>query len=241
MKSTVLVLDPASSYNLVSVADVLLELQITDPTDDDVALIENHIAGVSAAIAKYCDRVFPSEKVEETLWEPRGTFGGLRQGYPWIAGPYVYPYTFNFTQTNSIRLKRYPVTSIDSVYIDDVALTSDSNDLSLRTDADNGVLYHLIDGYPSVWSFGKAIVATYTGGYETIPADLQRVALRWTEMAWFASGQDVTLKSEQVYGIASVTYGASTGSTGSGSSGTDIPDEFKLLLEPYIRDTGSFA
>jgi hypothetical protein len=227
MKSTVLVLDPADTYNLITLDDALLELQISDPTDNDKALIEKHIAGVSAAIAKYCDRVFPAERVEETLWDARDIHGFGRG--PYVAFPFHH---FRQHGHNSLYLKRWPIISIDSVYVDDVALTSDSNDASLRIDRDNGVLYNLRDGFPARWHFGKSVVATYTGGYETIPEDLQRIAIRWVEMSWFAAGQDVTVRSEQVYGIASVTYGNSGSST---SKVDDVPDEIKLLLEPYIR------
>lgn len=228
MKSNILVIDPAANYNLVTLDDVLSELQISDPSNADKTLINKHIAGISAAIAKYCDRVFQSEKVEETLWEPRDTFGLRQHSHLY----YVGWHGFRHNHVNSLYLKRYPITSIDSVYVDDVALTSDSNDASLRIDRENGILFNLHNGIPARWHFGKSIVATYTGGYTTIPEDLQRVALRWVEMAWFAAGQDVTIRSEQVYGIASVNYASTVDSK---SKVDDIPDEFKLLLEPYTR------
>ncbi len=224
VKSNVLVLDPATSYDLVTIDDVLLELQITNPSDNDKALIQKNITAVSIAISNYCDRVFPSERVEETIWELRSHNRGRGHHH----------------HIESLYLKRYPITSIDSVYVDDIPITSDSNDLSLRIDRDDGILYRLENGYQSSWHFGKSIVATYTGGFTTIPGDLQRAAFRWVEMTWFFAGQDATIRQEQVYGIASVSYDtASSTSSGSGSSKIDdVPGEVKLLLEPYTRDWG---
>src|SRR6266404_1446342 len=163
MKSDIVVITPASDYNLVSLDDVLSELQITSPTDTDKTLISKHIAGISAAVSKYCDRVFVSEKVEETLWEPRDTFG-LRQSFSYFNDLY----NLHRHHVNSIYLKRWPITSIDSIYVDDVALVSDSNSDILRIDKDNGVLYRLINGFPARWHFGKTVITTYTGGYITI-------------------------------------------------------------------------
>src|SRR6266576_1902031 len=75
MKSNILVITPADTQDLVTLDDVLLELQISNPSNNDKALIQKQITGISAAISRYCDRVFVSEKVEETLWEPRDTHG----------------------------------------------------------------------------------------------------------------------------------------------------------------------
>ncbi len=239
VKSNVLVLDPATSYDLITVDDVLLELGLTRPSDNDKVLIQQQISGISAAISKYCDRVFVSERVEETLWEPRNPLRHY-DGYYRHSYFYTPPGSFHHHHhVNSLYLKRYPITSIDSVYVDDVAITSDSNDLSLRIDRDDGILYKLENGYVSSWHFGKSIVATYTGGYTTIPEDLQRAAIRWAEMAWFFAGQDSTVRQEQVYGIASVSYDT-TGGTNSATKTDDVPSEIKLLLEPYTRDW-SFA
>lgn len=239
MKSNVLVLEPAASQDLVTLDDVLLEIQLSNPSNDDKALIQKQITGISAVISKYCDRVFISEKVEETLWEPRD-----RSGMSHNRGSHSYfylpPRTFYHQhRVNSLYLKRYPITSIDSVYVDGVPITSDSNDSSLRIDRDDGILYRLIDGRIASWHFGKEIIATYTGGYTIVPEDLQRAAIRWVEMAWFFAGQDATVRQEQVYGIASVSY--DTGSSGSAKVTPEtVPDEIKLLLEPYTRNW-SFA
>lgn len=234
MKSNILVITPAVTQDLVTLDDVLLELQISNPSNNDKALIQKQITGISAAISRYCDRVFISEKVEETLWEPRDAHGMRhRANHSYF---YIPPRTFfRHHHVNSLYLKRYPITSIDSVYVDDIPITSDSNDSSLRIDRDDGILYRLVDGYMSSWHFGKTIVATYTGGYTTIPEDLQRAAIRWTEMAWFFAGQDATIRQEQVYGIASVSYDTTGGQKTSKITTDDVPDEIKLLLEPYSR------
>lgn len=235
MKSNVLVLNPAATYDLITVEDVLLELQISNPSTSDLALIQKQITGISAAISKYCDRVFQSERVEETLWEPRDTHGIRTYGH---GHSYFYTHPGNFIHhhsVNSLYLKRWPITSIDSMYVDDVPITSDSNDLSLRIDRDDGILYRLHEGYVASWHFGRSIVVTYTGGYITIPEDLQRAAIRWAEMAWFFAGQDSTVKQEQVYGIASISYDTGSSSSSSKPSAEDVPSEIKLLLEPYTR------
>ena len=231
MKSDILILEPAESYDLVTLDDMLLELQVSNPSNNDKALIQKLISGISAAISKYCDRVFVSEKVEETLWQPRDVHGMRHHNHSYF---YLPPQTFfHHHRVNSLYLKRYPITSIDSVYVDDIPITSDSNDNSLRIDRDDGILYRLINGYLSSWHFGKSIVATYTGGYTTIPEDLQRAAIRWTEMAWFFAGQDATVRQEQVYGIASVSYDTTSGTKG--NTAETVPEEIKILLEPYTR------
>jgi hypothetical protein len=58
------VLDPADSYDLISLDEAKLMLGITDATSDE--MISNQIATYSDVIATMCNRVFAKEKVSET-------------------------------------------------------------------------------------------------------------------------------------------------------------------------------
>jgi hypothetical protein len=92
------VLEPADSYDLVTVDYVKAFLNITTDTDD--ARIAALITFASKVIADICDRVFALEKVEETTVLNGSAEGGL-------------------------VLNRYPIVDIDSIYNDDNSIIDD--------------------------------------------------------------------------------------------------------------------
>jgi hypothetical protein len=62
----------------------------------------------------------------------------------------------------------------------------------------------------------------YTGGYSTIPAEIEMIAFQWISYEYERNGaQAVTSKSSEGY---SVTF-----------SSEAIPERFKLALEPFCR------
>jgi hypothetical protein len=96
-----IVLEPATSFDLVTLSAVKAYLNITSTTDD--ARLQALIAFSSKVIADYCDRVFALEKVVETIH----TESNVLALDSTVAGISVLP-------------NRYPVREIDSILVDGV-------------------------------------------------------------------------------------------------------------------------
>lgn len=114
--------------------------------------------------------------------------------------------------TQMLKLYKQPVVKVDSIKIDEVALTSWSERLSI------GRLYHLV-----VWPLDAEIVVVYQAGYDTDIAVAQAlipdaVAAVLLILANLFENRTDQLKSESIAGIGSVTY--------------DIPSQAKELLNP---------
>ncbi len=249
MKSKLSVLTAASTYDLVTLDDMLLELQIQDPSDSDKNLISQQITEVSIAISNHCDRVFPLETVQETLWLTPDDFHIPRMGRSIGFQPY---YFYNsFGNVENLRLERIPIGGqnstgqIESIIIDDVAIFDRYNlpnvteDMIFRLDELEGALYRLDgNGHIWYWSFAKTIVITYSAGYNTIPDDLKRACKIWVMAAWFAAGQDPATRLEDVFGIARVQYQPIPAGTSDVVNVGSLPDNVAILLEPYRKEIG---
>ncbi|CAA0095087.1 Uncharacterised protein [Starkeya nomas] len=192
------VITPAAKRDLTTLDAVKLELEVTDDAAD--AYLGGLIGQASRAIESWCGRVFAREGLRETvhLTEPAGT----------------------------LLLSRFPLAAITSV-------TTEAGSLApalYEAEAETGMLYRLTaSGARSVWSPGRILV-DYAAGFllpgdegRDLPPDIERAAILAVRNAWHARGRDQTVRSEDVDGVGSFSYGLPA------SLSADVTD----LLAPY--------
>jgi hypothetical protein len=201
MRSIVTVTSAATSYNLTSLANVKAELSITDGSSD--AILSRYISGASQAAAQYCNRVFVAETVSERF----------------LPGPYD---RMMCGGISPLQLTRWPLITVSSVVEDEEPLAVTDDYLA---DPINGQLTRVDEsGFPRTWR-NVTITAAYSGGYATIPADLEDAVIRMVTQRYSAKGRDATLKSEEIPGVRSAQYWIATGE----EAGAITPDVADLL------------
>jgi hypothetical protein len=116
----------------------------------------------------------------------------------------------------ALPLRRFPITAIASITIDDVAV-----DVSGFRFNDN-MLYRKSGIIPR----GQAnVIVTYTAGLAAIPEDVQQAVLYTAKAIWDARRTDMNLSSESYAGIGSGGFWQD----GPGS----VPPQAKVLLDDY--------
>jgi len=197
---------PASGYDLTTLAVVKDELSITDTSKDTT--LSRYITSASAAIAQYCNRVFPSETVKDEFWPDRETYGFQLPG-----------------SMMSLQLTRWPVGTVTSVTENGTALVDGTD---YRVDKDNGSLIRLGgNAYPTTW-LAWPIVAIYAGGFAAIPSDIADAAVRMVKARYLAKGRDPYLKQENIPGVRDYSLWVPTGDE-AGNMPPDVAD----LLDNY--------
>lgn len=166
--------------DLVTLADLKLELGITSTTED--AALQARITRLSDQFAEYCDRIFALITVEETF-----QFHANGRLCP-CGGAHPIP----------LVLMQYPVTEITTLTQDGADISPDSYDL----DAGSGLLW------PRTGGWGGRIVANYSGGYDLpdgAPATLQSAVIEGVRQRRAFSATDPTVR-EVSHGEARVGY-----------------------------------
>jgi len=195
----------ATSYDLTTLEVIKDELRITTGASDD--WLKRQIRNASKACANYCNRVFQSESVSETLYIERDAF------------PYQVP-----GNVIALQLARYPIVSVSSVTVNSDALDP-ATDFKINSEV--GQVYRLnSDAMPMIWE-AWPIVVEYVGGYAEVPADVEEATIRLVKKAWYARGRDPLVKVDEVAGVGRQEYWVSTGSEGNMTP--DIAD----LLDNY--------
>ncbi len=192
------VITPTAKRDLTTLDAVKLELGITDGAAD--TYLAGLIGQASRAIESWCGRIFAREDVREAvhLTEPAAV----------------------------LLLSRFPLAAITSV-------TTEAGSLApalYEADAETGMLYRLTaSGARSVWSPGR-IVVDYAAGFllpgeegRTLPADIERAAILAVRNAWHTRGRDQTVRSEDVDGVGSFSYGLPS----------SLPADVTDLLAPH--------
>lgn len=192
------VITPATKRDLTTLDAVKLELEVTDGTAD--IYLGGLIGQASRAIESWCGRVFAREGVRETvhLAEPAAV----------------------------LLLSRFPIAAITSVTTEAGSLAS----ALYEADAGTGMIYRLTSSAArSVWSPGRILV-DYTAGFllpgdegRDLPADIERAAILAVRNAWHTRGRDQTMRSEDVDGVGSFSYGLPS----------SLPADVTDLLAPY--------
>lgn len=203
----------ATSYDLTTLANVKDELTIATGDTTKDATLGRYISSASAAIAQYCNRVFPVETVKDEFWPDRETYAF--QLSPALA---------------SLQLSRWPAITVTT-------LTENGNTLTdavdYRVDKDNGSLVRL-DGlaYPTAWS-AWPIAATYSAGYAVIPLDVADAAIRMVKARYLAKGRDPYLKQESIPGVRDYTLWVPSGAE-AGNMTPDIEDILANYRMPVL-------
>lgn len=207
------VVTPASNFRLTTVANLKADLGIAG-TDQDTAL-GRVIDAASAAIARYCNRVFAAEVVREII-DPRRC-------------------------SQAILLERYPVIAVSAMTL--AGVTVDPDDIEV--DAEAGFIWRLDVDSPTTripWEAGRAVV-TYRAGYllpgderatgdtaPDLPADLERACLTLATRGWHNAGRDMTVRGLQYSDGSRIDYGL-----GATSNGNGMPADVAMLIDGYRR------
>lgn len=222
---TTVVAPPASS-GLTTLANVKDELKITDTEND--SFLNRAIPQASAAIARYCNRVFGKATWQDEFRLQRGIWGeGVK------------------ASNNPLTLARVPLVSVTSVVetvagVDTtlVAGTDFEIEQASLLPGDEGAarLYRLNQlGNPRTWPSAKVVVV-YVAGYAlpgdtspNMPPDLEDACLRLVTARFKARGRDPMLKSEGEPGLGQQQYwvGPTPGQDGA------LPPEIEALVDPY--------
>lgn len=123
-----------------------------------------------------------------------------------------------------MMLLRAPVDTVTSVEVDGIVIPAATSvtGVGWRSRDDSVILV----GH--TFSRGKGNVRiVYSGGYQTIPADLQQAALLTVSAFYTSKGVDQNLSSEAVPGVWSGSYGGTGNSSGVGS----IPGAARSLID----------
>ena len=203
----------ASTYDLVSLADVKADWAITGTDATRDAFLSRAISRCSTAAGQYCNRVFPSETVTETFFaerdiQPRMNYGGV----------------------DPLQLTRWPIVAITSVVegIGTAAITLDPASDYFPVPEDGCLIRLGSDGQPMNWPATK-IVVVYVGGFASIPLDVQDAVSRMVWTRYAEQNRDPLIKRQKAWGVDEVEYWAG-GAEGNMDSGTaDILDNYRNL------------
>ncbi len=122
--------------------------------------------------------------------------------------------------TDRLVLARWPVTAITSVT--EGATLVDPADY----ETDGTLVFRLSNDVRVAWRIAKLTVR-YTGGYETVPADLKRACLDLCVNLNAMQGRDSTVRSQSVPDVESVSY------RDLANGGGLMPEHVMKLIDPY--------
>lgn len=214
MKSSVVVVTPAASLNLLTLADLKALLGITSAAED--ARLTLLLAQASNICANYCSRVFAKEGVTETFRLSRNDRFGGRMRFDGIQ-----------QEAESLILNRYPVDSAVAIVLteDDTLLAT----TDYAVNYDNGMITRLFDGVPMNWAADKVVVS-YTGGY-TLPAaapgDLAHACTIITSQMRSGLSRDPLAKRIEIPDVQTVDFWVG------GVTSTGLPVEATSILDKY--------
>lgn len=185
MRSTLRIVAPAASQDLINLDTLKLELGITDSSSD--ARLSQIITRASGVVTRISGRVWINEEVEEKFY-------------------------FNFCEcVPALVLRRRPIITINSLTENGSALTED---VDFSIDAERGMLYrinfvHFVNGVPG----SPSIVVDYNAGYTiggsppgNVPAIVEQATIIMSKAYWFGGSRDPGIKSETTFELDSVTY-----------------------------------
>ncbi len=218
------VTEPATDRLLTTLASVKAVLGIGDDSQDIVLGLD--IAQISTAIENECNRTFALETIQDVFRPQRGYLGSGLNG-----------------EVNPLQLARYPVVEIQSVT---TLLSAADAPVTLiegtdfEVDADAGHLFRLnSQGNPCHWAAVKTTVL-YRAGYvlpgasptdRTLPADIERAAIRLIAGAHANDGRDPMMREEDVAGVGrTVWWVPPTGAEAFPPEVADIIDNYRVPL-----------
>lgn len=184
-----------------------LGVPTTETADDP--FLNNLIAGAQAFVEGYCDRKF--EQAAYTDEEHDGR------------------------DTDSIYTRQYPIVSVTSVKVDDVALAAadyvvykDEGRIRKKAGAFAGASRDVAGVIGDVRVPGvRNVKVTYSGGYAALPADLEQAAIELVKRKYQHKQKgDESITGRTLPGGESVTYFLG-----------EVPPEIRGVLDRYRRMT----
>jgi hypothetical protein len=207
------VVEAASNYDLVALADVKDDLAITGTELD--SFLKRAITRASVAAANFCNRVFVAETVQDAVMPDRDAF------------PYQVP-----GGMKKLQLSRWPVISITSVVEYTTTLVS-GTDYTLDAKVGQLTRLDLSSTFPVEWS-SLPVTAIYVAGYVTVPADVQDAVTRMVKSRVDGRKRDPFLKVDEVAGVGRQEFWvAAPGTAAAGKDVGDMPPDIAEMLERY--------
>lgn len=194
-------------YDLTTLDNVLSDLGLSGLDSGDLDTIESQITRFSKMVGELAGRTFAQQTVLETF----------HVDYSPLALP--------------VFLKRYPVSEVISVQVDDVV----ADPSRYEVDTERGLVWFTDD-----IRCARKIEVTYTGGYnlpDDAPSALEQAVIelireqRRRAALTSETGADLSNIRETVHGDTRVTYG--TGAALSVSSAGVVPFTVLDLIAPY--------
>jgi hypothetical protein len=189
MQQILNVITPATSQDLVSLAEMKASLLIPPTNTTYDVLLQDLITNTSETIAKMCNRVFGYEEVDETFYQLEDEFSAETM---MPSGP---------TITRRLYLSRWPV-----VLADITSITQDGNDISgdqgtvWILEEETGTLYML----PNYAPWYGVIDVKYSGGYQ-LPDDAPG-PLKFAMKALTREAYAGWTRSPSLYGVRQIAH-----------------------------------
>jgi hypothetical protein len=150
---------------------------------------------------------------------------------------------FYYSASNALKVRRYPIESVTSVT--DTKNRTPIASTDYKVDLKDGMI--LFSG----WRFAEEIDVSYTGGYKTLPDDLELALWSIFDNVWATlpgggltigatAGSGGTIKSIAIPDVGTVQYDTSSGAgggAGSGAGGKYITDGVRMLLDLYRAES----
>jgi len=169
------VVTAADDQDLTDIETLKEELGITESGQDEK--LERLINEASADCARFCNRVFIQETVEEIHRDVR--------------------------DLKAFSLDRFPVPSITSVAVDGTALAT----TEYEVEAESGLLFQLSGESRVCWSGTKIVITYVGGyEFEDLPPDIGRACLEQIKALHFSAARDPLVKATDIPGVMSKQY-----------------------------------
>lgn len=202
MSSILTVVTPATSRDLTNLSTVKTRLGVCD--NDSDSTISALIRESGDFISSYCNRIFPKDKVSQTI-----RLGQSAAGIP---------------------LTRFPVGVVESVTENGTVLDPadyEVNNAGIISRLEGDEVSWWPPGKVTVVYFGGYDIPT------GLPRDLEHACIRMVTLAFMAASRDPMVRQEDVPGVGSVSYwvgtpsGAST--TGLPPDVTSTLDQYRCM------------
>jgi hypothetical protein len=193
---------PALDRKLISLDDLREQLRLKPGDTANDSWLTKVIERTSRQAERYCNRIFVQQGYIDTF------AGGVSidTGAP-------------------LRLSQAPVDITTFVIaVDEAGLEGGSYSL----DAFAGLVYRAGDA--TQWTSTASLVAQYTGGFDTIPDDVQQAVLELCVMENSGRGRDPMLRAKESPGLGREEFWV-----GGLPGGLGIPQDIAALLNPYRR------
>lgn len=204
-------INTTASGTLVSLADVKAELSLTNGSQD--TLVSRYLAASTAAIEQYCNRTFGTQDVTDEFWPDR-------ENHAYQVTPGI----------SEITVSQWPIIAVETVTENGDTLVDGTD---YRVDYRAGKVIRLNEQpYPTLWR-AWPILIKYTGGYATIPADVQDACIRLVKARYLAKDRDPFLRSESIPGVRDASWWVATGSD-AGNLPPDVQDILDNYRQPVV-------